>query len=114
MFSDHALTYALFIRFGSVLEVVDDALGSAAAKTPKDVDEKFKKAIEALSAYEKRCHPRETVSKKNVAKKTVAEKMAEAGAKDKSSSTTLNRLKEKLLVRVKPALLLCCNTNAGS
>ena len=104
MFSDYALTYALFIRFGSVLEVVDDALGSAAAKTSKDVDEKFKKATEALSAYEKRCCFREIVAKR----------MVEAGAKDKSSSSTLSRLKEKLLVREDPALFLCCNTNAGS
>lgn len=92
---DHALTYSLFIQFESVLEVVDNALGSAAEKTPKDVDEKFKKAIAALSAYEKRRHSKETVAKK----------MEDAGAKDKSSSTTLNRLKAKLLVREEPLLL---------
>lgn len=84
-----------------MLQVVDNALGSAASaeKAPKDVDEKFKKAIEALSAYEEKFHLRETVAKK----------MAEAGAKDKSSSTTLNRLKERFFVREEPALLLCCN-----
>jgi hypothetical protein len=75
-----------------VLEVVDDALGSATEtrkKASKDVDKKFKDAIDALIAYEKKYHTRETVSKK----------MVEAGEKDKSSSTTLNRLKEKLRVR---------------
>ena len=89
MLSDHVFTYALFIQFESVLEVVDNALSSAAEKTPKDVDEKFKKAIAALSAYEKRRHSKETVAKK----------MEDAETKDKSSSTTLNRLKAKLLVR---------------
>ena len=84
-----------------MLQIVDNALGSAASaeKAPKDVDEKFKKAIEALSAYEKKCHLRETVAKK----------MAEAGAKDKSSSTTLSRLKERFFVSEGPAFLLCYN-----
>ena len=75
-----------------MLQVVDDALGSAAAarkKTSNDADAKFKKAIDALSAYEKKYHVRETVAKT----------MAEAEAKDKSSSTILKRLKETFLVR---------------
>jgi hypothetical protein len=90
-----------------VLEVVDDALGSATEaqkKASKEVDKKFKKAIDALTDYEKGCHSSETVAKK----------MVEAEQKDKSSSTTLNRLKEKLRVREDLALLLCRNPNAGS
>jgi hypothetical protein len=89
-----------------VLQVVDDALLSATEaqkKTSKDVDEKFKMAIEALNAYEKKYHFKEMVTKK----------MAEAEAKDKSSSATLNRLKENFRVK-ELALLLCRNTNADS
>ena len=91
-----------------MLQVVYNALGSAASaeKAPKDVDEKFKKAIEALSAYEQRSHWHSRLDSRGA----VAKKMAEAGAKDKSSSTTLNRLKVrsfvKSFVREGPALLL--------
>jgi hypothetical protein len=72
----------------SVFKVVDDALESAAKtqnKKSKDVDDKFKKAIEALGNYEKKWHSKETI----------VEKMADA-VKEKSSSTILNRMKEKL------------------
>jgi hypothetical protein len=75
-----------------VLQVVDDALGSATEtrkKTSDDADAKFKKAIDALSAYEKKYHLRETVT----------QTMAGAEAKDKSSSTILKRLKETFRVR---------------
>jgi hypothetical protein len=75
-----------------VLQVVDDALGSATEtrkKTSNDADAKFKKAIDALSVYEKKYHFRETVTCT----------MAEAEAKDKSSSTILKRLKETFRVR---------------
>jgi hypothetical protein len=75
-----------------VLQVVDDALYSvteARKKTTKDADAKFKKATDALSAYERNHHLRETVTYT----------MAEAKAKDKSSSTFLKRMKETLRVR---------------
>ena len=75
-----------------MLQVVDDALYSAAEarkKTTKDADAKFLKATVALSAYEKKYHFKETVT----------DTMAEAEAEDKSSSTILNRLKETLRVR---------------
>jgi len=75
-----------------VLQVVDYALGSATEarkKTSNDADAKFKKAIDALSAYEKKYHLRETVT----------QTMAEAEANDKSSSTILKRLKETFRVR---------------
>jgi hypothetical protein len=75
-----------------VLQVVDDALSSATEtrkKTSNDADAKFKKAIDALSAYEKKYHFRESVT----------HTMAEAEAKDKSSSTILKKLKETLRVR---------------
>ncbi len=75
-----------------MLQVVDDALYSVTEerkKTSNDADPKIKKAIDALSAYEKKYHLRETVT----------QRMAEAEAKDKSSSTILKRLKERLRVR---------------
>ena len=75
-----------------MLQVVDDALGSATEtrkKTSNDADAKFEKAIDALSVYEKKFYLRETV----------AQTMAEAEAKDKSSSTILKRLKETFRVR---------------
>jgi hypothetical protein len=85
------------ICFESVLQVVDDALGSATEtrkKTSNDADAKFKKAIDALSVYEKKFYFRETV----------IQTMAEAEAKDKSSSTILKRLKETFRVREDLAL----------
>ena len=75
-----------------MLQVVDDALYSAAEarkKATKDADTKFKEATVALSAYEKKYHLKETVT----------DTMAEAEAKDKSSSTILKRLKETFHVR---------------
>jgi lysyl-tRNA synthetase class I len=82
----------LLTVYESVSHVVDYALKSATEaqkKTSKEADEKFKSAIEALTAYEKKFHLR----------KTVAERMTAAEAKDKSSSTILNKLREKLRVR---------------
>jgi hypothetical protein len=61
----------------------------AQKKISKEVDGKFKEAINALSDYEKRYHSSETV----------VERMATAEAKDKSSLTILNKLKGKLRVR---------------
>jgi hypothetical protein len=75
-----------------MLQVVDDALYSATEarkKTTKNADAEFKRATDALSAYEKKHHPKETVT----------QTMAEAKAKDKASSTVLKRLKETLFVR---------------
>ena len=80
-----------------MLQVVDDALRSATEarkKTSNDADVKFKEAIDALSAYEKKCYSRETVT----------QTMVEAEAKDKSSSTILKRLKETFRVREDHAL----------
>ena len=57
-------------------------------KTSEEADEKFKKAIDALSGYEKKYH----------ANATVARRLAEAEAKDRSMGT-LNGLKENLSVR---------------
>jgi hypothetical protein len=74
-----------------VLEVVDGALYSvteARKKATKDANAKFKKAVDALTAYEKKYHSRETV----------ALTMAEARAKDQSSLTILQKLKETLRV----------------
>ena len=58
-------------------------------KKTSEADKKVKKAIDALSAYEKKYHVNETVVRR----------MAPAKAKDKSASTTLKKLKEKLPVR---------------
>jgi hypothetical protein len=72
-----------------VLQVVDDALRSttkAQKKTLKDVDENFKKAIEALSAYEKEHHPKLNTN--------VAERMKSAEETDTSSLKVLKGLKE--------------------
>jgi hypothetical protein len=82
----------VFNCFESVLQVVDDALYSATKagkRTSKDADAKFKKATDALNAYEK----------KYLLGETVTQRMAEAEAKDKSSSTLLWRLKETFRVR---------------
>lgn len=67
-----------------MLEVIDDALSSAAEaqKTTsnwQEVDEKVERAIEALSVYEKKYHPKEIV----------AERMIEAGSR--RSNLKLNR-----------------------
>jgi hypothetical protein len=76
-------------QFESVSQIVDDALESAAEaqnKTSRKTNKKFKKAIDALRDYEKKCHSKETV----------AESMAVAEARDKRSSSILIKLKEKL------------------
>jgi hypothetical protein len=88
----------VFNRFGSVQQVVDDALyfASEARKrimTPADV--KFMIATRALSAYEEKYYIGETVT----------QRLAKAKAKDKSSLSVLETLKEKL--RVKKYLDLC-------
>jgi hypothetical protein len=83
------------------LKAVDDALGSAAdvKKRPtKDVDEKFAKAIEVLGYYEKHHHPWHA--------RSVSERLAAAKAKDKSTSTVLNVLKEMLGQKVRLAHIL--------
>jgi hypothetical protein len=75
-----------------VSQVVDDALKSATGmqkEKSKRADEKFKKAIDVLRDHEKKCHSNEIVAKR----------MAAADAKDKSSLTIWNRLKEKFRVR---------------
>jgi hypothetical protein len=101
----------MFIYFERVLEVVDDALCSVAEaqkKTSKDVesvDEKFRKAIHELKVYEEKHHSNS---------KVVEGRMEDAQKKDKVSSTTLNRLKEKFRVREELAPLLCRNTNVYS
>jgi hypothetical protein len=84
-----------------VLQVVDDALYSAAKaqrKTTNDVDAKFKKAIDALSAYEKKYYLRETIT----------HTMAEAKVKDISYSTVFLWLKKTS--RVRKYLDLCFAT----
>lgn len=53
----------------------------------KEVDEKFATAIEELGRYEERCHP-------GYHARSVCERMTAAKAKDKSTSTVLNVLKE--------------------
>jgi hypothetical protein len=57
-------------------------------KTSKDANEKLKKAIDALSGYEKKYH----------VNATVARRLVEVEAKDRSPMT-LNELKKKLSVR---------------
>lgn len=84
-------TFDSYDELKSVFQVVGNALESATEpeaqkKISKEVDEKFKEAINALSDYEKRYHSNETVVKR----------MATAVAKDKSSLTILNKLKGKL------------------
>jgi hypothetical protein len=92
----------------SALESVDEALESATkveAKTSKVVDERFEKAINALIDYETDCHCNSAPSDGGRRANSVRERMDAARAKDKSSSTTLNTLKEKsrMKVMVSPA-----------
>jgi hypothetical protein len=63
---------------------------TGAENRSKEVDEKFKKAIDALSDFEKRCHSKETVAKR----------MAAADAHDLPSST-ISKTKEKLKLRLR-------------
>jgi hypothetical protein len=91
------------------LELVDDALHSAAeagTKTSKEADERFRRAIETLSDYEMDYDASRATSFGDDSN-TVHRRMEVANAKDKSSSTILNRLKESLKVREDPAPLLC-------
>ena len=88
-----------------MLEVVDEALHSATEaqkKTSKDADEKFNRAIVALSVYEMKYHPGTTED---------ATMIKKAEEEDKSSSEFLNRLKDNFRVREVPPFLLCRNTN---
>jgi len=78
-----------------VLDVVDDALKSAAeggTKISERVDEKFETAIKVLDEYHVEYHPERSASK-------LSERMAEARKNDRSSLTILNRLKETFRVR---------------
>jgi hypothetical protein len=80
----------MFNCCGSVYQLVDDALQSAAgtqSKKSEEADNKFKMAVEALSRHEK---------KKSPSRETVATTMEAAKARDKSSLTFLNKMKEKL------------------
>src|SRR5712671_3037354 len=86
---------------GRALQVVDDALRSAAEvknQTSEVVDKKFEIAIEMLSGYETDHYPKGPTLDNSRAK-TVRERMEEATTKDKCSSGILNKLKEKLKVR---------------
>jgi hypothetical protein len=74
-------------------------------KTSKMVDERFENAINALIGYEMDCHRQTAASDGGRRANSVRERMDAAKAKDKSSSATLNTLKEKsrMKVRVAPA-----------
>ena len=83
-----------------MLQVIDDALRSATQarnETSNDADAKFKEAIDALSAYEKKYHSRETVTLT----------MAREEAKD-TSPTFFNQVAKVALVR--ECLELCFAT----
>ena len=95
------------------MELVDDALHSAAeagTKTSKEADEKFRMTIETLSDYEMDYHARRLTSDGDDSD-TVHRRMEVANAKDKSSSTILNRLKESLKVREGPRTFASSDTN---
>ena len=78
-------------------------------KTSKVVEERFEKAINALIDYEMDCHRNTAASDGGRRANTgsVYERMDAAKAKDKASSTILNRLKQMLGLQVKvwPMLL---------
>jgi hypothetical protein len=78
------------------------AATKAEKKSTKEADEKFARAVDGLSDYEKQCHSKETVSKK----------MAEAKAKDRSSLTSLNALKEKMRMKVRVAHITLRRTHS--
>jgi len=97
------------------LELVDDALHSAAeagTKTSKEADEKFRKAIETLSDYEMDYHDGRPTSDGDDSN-TVHRRIEVANAKDKSSSTILNRLKESLKVRRGPRTFASSHFNTN-
>jgi len=86
-----------------VLDVVDDALKSAAkegTKASERVDEKFEAAIKALYEYHVEYYPERSAS-------NLRDRMAEARKNDQSSSVILNRLKETFRVREELVPLLC-------
>jgi len=76
----------------------------AETKTSKVVDERFEKAINAMIDYEMDCHRKTAASDGGRRANSVRERMDAAKAKDKSSSTTLNALKEKARMKVRVAL----------
>jgi len=92
----------LIMFLGRALQVVDDALRSAAEvkNQTEVVDKKFEIAIEMLSGYETNHHPKGPTLDNSRAK-TVRERMVEATTKDKSSSGVLNTLREKLRMKVR-------------
>ena len=66
------------------------------------MDEKFERAIEFLSRYEAKYHPRKPVSGASDSHiMTVHERMANTKKKDKFLVTILNALKEKLPLKVR-------------
>ncbi|KAH9955997.1 hypothetical protein BC827DRAFT_819595 [Russula dissimulans] len=90
-------------ELGKALQIVDDALRSAAKvtkKTSEVVDKKFEMAIKMLGRYETAYHPKDP-DLDNGRAKTVRERMEEATRKDKSSGI-LNTRKQKS--HMKPAL----------
>ncbi|KAH9173176.1 hypothetical protein EDB89DRAFT_743725 [Lactarius sanguifluus] len=97
-----------------VLEVTDDALSSAAdakSKTSETADTKLEEAINALSNYEEKYHPKQqdatngqqdiTNGKQNATERPlVAERMKCAQENDKSSSKVLNRLNQSFKAKL--------------
>ncbi|KAH9985704.1 hypothetical protein BJV77DRAFT_97974 [Russula vinacea] len=81
-------TISSYDELRSISRIIDNALKSATTdgpmKTSEEADEKFKKAIDALSGYEKKYH----------ANATVARRLAEAGRK--IGPGDFEGLKEKL------------------
>jgi len=103
---------------GRALQVVDDALRSAAEvknQTSEVVDKKFEIAIEMLSRYETDHHPKDSTLDNSRAK-TVREIMEEATTKDKSSSGILKTLKLGMKVRTAhlPLYVVLMPTPTGS
>ncbi|KAH9995276.1 hypothetical protein BJV77DRAFT_238691 [Russula vinacea] len=85
------------------LQAADDALKSASeagTKTSIEAVDRFRWATEVLHHYEMKWHPRDPSCSKSLA---VNERMAAAKAKDGSTSSTLNALKEKLRMQPVPA-----------
>ena len=64
---------------------------------------KFEEAINALCHYEMDCH-RKNPASDDSHNKLIRERMAAARAKDQSSSSTFNALKEKLRLKVSVGL----------
>ena len=89
------------------MEAADVALSAAAKvtfKTSTEVDEKFERALDVLSLYERDYFlPRGPVSNDH-SSRFVHELMTAAKEKDKLSSILINSLKEKLQVREKVSL----------